>query len=472
VNRISSLSGSVLVVDDDALFRAALVRYLESEGFAVVAEGDPSAALERLEQRPFDLVVTDLRMPGMDGIAFVRRVRALDPEAVCIVVTGFGSPERSIEALDAGAFWFIEKSYERLSCLAPLITKGLEFRRLHGANRQLQRQLESRYGFENIIGESEALRETLDIVRRVADSEATVLVLGESGVGKELIARALHYNSPRAPRPFVAVNCGAIPEELLESELFGHVRGAFTGAHRDRIGRFTAANGGTLFLDEIGDMSPQLQTKLLRALQEREFEPVGSSRTERVDVRIVAATNQDLPRLMRERKFREDLYFRLAVVPIEVPALRHRREDIPLLVRHYLEIQRRSYPELQGVTEAALKRMVEYDWPGNVRELQGLIERLSILRRAAWIDEAELPAGIIGQGFERPAVELPATGVDFEALVSNFEEELILQALEATGWNKNRASQLLGLKRTTLVEKIRTKGIAAPESDGPPARPK
>jgi len=470
VNRSATLGGSVLVVDDDALFRAALVRYLEGEGFSVVAEGDPGAAIERLEQRPFDLVVTDLRMPGMDGIAFVRRVRAIDPEAVCIVVTGFGSPERSIEALDAGAFWFIEKSYERLACLAPLIAKAVEFRRLHGANRQLQRQLESRYGFENIVGESEPLRDTLEVVRRVADSEATVLVLGESGAGKELIARALHYNSSRAQRPFVAVNCGAIPEELLESELFGHVRGAFTGALRDRIGRFAAANGGTLFLDEIGDMSPQLQTKLLRALQEREFVPVGSSRTERVDVRIVAATNQNLPQLIRERRFREDLYFRLAVVPIEVPALRHRREDIPLLVRHFLEVQRRSYPEIQGVTEAALKRMVEYDWPGNVRELQALIERLTILRRTGWIDEPELPSNVVGHALERPTVSLPATGVDFEALVSSYEQELILQALEATGWNKNRASQLLGLKRTTLVEKIRAKGIAAPDSDLPPTR--
>ncbi|MFI5315647.1 MAG: sigma-54-dependent transcriptional regulator [Myxococcota bacterium] len=457
--------GSVLVVDDDALFRAALVRYLESESFAVVAEGDPNAALERLEQRPFDLVVTDLRMPGLDGIAFIRRVRALDPEAVCIVVTGFGSPERSIEALNAGAFWFIEKSYERIACLGPLVEKALEFRRLHGVNRQLQRQLETRYGFDNIVGESEALRATIEVVRKVADSEATALVLGESGSGKELIARAIHYNSPRAARPFVAVNCGAIPEELLESELFGHVRGAFTGALRDRIGRFAAANGGTLFLDEIGDMSPRLQTKVLRVLQEREYEPVGSSRTERADVRIVAATNQNLPALIRERRFREDLYFRLAVVPIEVPPLRSRREDIPLIVRHFVEVQRRAYPEILGVTEPALKRMVEYDWPGNVRELQGLIERLVILRRSGWIDESDLPAGIVGHGFERPAVSLPAEGVNFDELVSAFEKELILQALNATGWNKNRAALLLGLKRTTLVEKIRAKGIATPDSD-------
>jgi DNA-binding NtrC family response regulator len=464
--------GSVLVVDDDALFRAALVRYLESESFAVVAEGDPSAALERIEQRPFDLVLTDLRMPGLDGIAFIRRVRTLDPEAVCIVVTGFGSPERSIEALNAGAFWFIEKSYERIACLGPLIEKALEFRRLHGANRQLQRQLETRYGFDNIVGESEALRATIDVVRKVADSEATTLVLGESGAGKELIARAIHYNSPRAARPFVAVNCGAIPEELLESELFGHVRGAFTGALRDRVGRFAAANGGTLFLDEIGDMSSRLQTKVLRVLQEREYEPVGSSRTERADVRIVAATNQNLPELIRERRFREDLYFRLAVVPIEVPPLRSRREDIPLLVRYFMEVQRRTYPEIQGVTEAALKRMVEYDWPGNVRELQGLVERLVILRRSGWIDESDLPASVAGHGFERPAISLPAGGVDFEALVASFEEELIQQALDATGWNKNRAAQLLGLKRTTLVEKIRAKGIAAPDAETPGARPR
>jgi DNA-binding NtrC family response regulator len=461
-----------LVVDDDALFRAALVRYLEGESFAVVAEGDPSAALERLEQRSFDLVLTDLRMPGLDGVAFVRRVRVLDPEAVCIVVTGYGNPQASIDALHAGAFWFVEKSPDRIECLGPLVEKALEFRRLHGENRQLQRQLESRYGFENIIGESESLRRTLEDVRRVADSEATVLVLGESGVGKELVARALHYNSGRAARPFVAVNCGAIPEELLESELFGHVRGAFTSAIRDRVGRFAMANGGTLFLDEIGDMSPKLQTKLLRVLQEREYEPVGSSRAERADVRIIAATNQDLRELIRERQFRQDLYFRLAVVPIEVPPLRARREDIPLLVRHFLDAQRRTYPEIAGMTEPALKRLVEYDWPGNVRELQGLVERLAILRRSGWIDEGELPANVTGgQSFDRPSVSLPPNGLDLTAVVSELETRLIMEALRVTQNNKNRAAGLLGLKRTTLVEKIRVKGIIAPDSDGAPTRP-
>ena len=454
--------GSVLVVDDDALFRAALVRYLEGESFSVVAEGDPSAALERVEQQSFDLVLTDLRMPGLDGIALVRRVRAIDPEAVCIVVTGFGNPERSIEALRAGAFWFIEKSYERIACFGPLVEKALEFRRLHGANRQLQRQLESRYGFDNLVGESEALRATIEMVRKVADAEATVLVLGESGVGKELFARAIHYNSPRAARPFVAVNCGAIPEELLESELFGHVHGAFTTAVRDRVGRFAAANGGTIFLDEIGDMSPKLQTKLLRVLQEREYEPVGSSRTERADVRVVAATNQNLPELIREKRFREDLYFRLCGVPIEVPPLRARREDVPLLVRHFLEIQRRTYPEIAGITDAALKRMSEYDWPGNVRELERLVERLAVLRRSGWIDEADLPGSIAGARLERPTVSIPAGGIDFAALVAAYEDELLLAALNATGWNKAKAAELVKMKRTTLVEKLRVRNIVPP----------
>jgi len=459
MNRGSVNRGSVLVVDDDALFRAALVRYLEGESYAVVAEGDPAAALERVEQRSFDLVLTDLKMPGMDGISFVRRVRALAPDAVCIVVTGFGTPEHSIEALAAGAFWFIEKSYERIACLGPLVEKALEFRRLHGANRQLQRQLETRYGFENIVGESEALRAIIDVVRKVADSEVTTLVLGESGVGKELVARAIHYNSPRASGPLINVNCGAIPGELLEAELFGHEKGAFTGAVRDRKGRFGEAAGGTIFLDEIGDMSPNLQTKLLRVVQQREYEPVGSSRTIRADVRIVAATNQDLPQLIRERRFREDLYFRLSVVPIEMPSLRARREDIPLLVRHFFEIERRTYPELRGVSDSALKRLVEYDWPGNVRELENLISRLAVLKRTGWIDESDLPAHVTSRGIARPVVSLPASGVDFEALVTAYERELIQQALDATGWNKSKAALLLGLKRTTLVEKIRALGL-------------
>jgi DNA-binding NtrC family response regulator len=453
---------SVLVVDDDAVFRAALVRWLERQSYEVVAVGDADAGLDRLEQRPFDVVLTDLRMPGVDGIELIRRIRRVDPEAVCVVVTGFGNPERSIEALRAGAFWFVEKSYESLETLGILLEKALEQRRLRSENQQLQRQLEVRWGFENIVGHSRALRDVLGVVRKVADSDATVLVLGESGVGKEVIARALHYNSRRRDHAFVAVNCGAIPEHLLESELFGHVRGAFTGAHRDREGRFALAHRGTLFLDEIGDMSPTLQTKLLRVLQEHEFEPVGASKSVRVDVRIIAATNQDLQQLIRERRFREDLYFRLSVVPIEVPPLRQRRDDIPQLVEHFVQVQRRQHPQLAGITEAALKRLVEYHWPGNVRELESLIERLAILLGGTgWISEQDLPADVRGGHGPLRAVALPQDGLDFAQEVDSFETDLIRQALDATGGNKNRAAQLLRLKRTTLVEKIRAKGLRA-----------
>jgi DNA-binding NtrC family response regulator len=454
---------SVLLVDDDAVFRAALERRLDQDGYVVTSVGDAETALERLAQQPFDCVLTDLRMPGVDGVELIRRVRRADPDALCIVVTGFGSPERSLEALREGAFWFIEKDYETLETFSALIEKAISLRKLRHRNRQLQRQLQVRYGFENIVGHSTALRETLEIVRKVADSDATVLVLGESGVGKELIARALHYNSPRRDQAFVAVNCGAIPEQLLESELFGHVKGAFTDAHRDREGRFHAAHGGTLLLDEIGDMSPNLQTKLLRVLQEHEFERVGSSQTEQTDVRIVAATNQDLHRLIRERRFREDLYYRLSVVPIEVPPLRRRREDVPMLVEHFLNVQRREYPELTGVTPAALKRLVEYDWPGNVRELESLIERMAILKHSGSIGEDDLPEGVTGSGTGVEGFPLPAEGVDFGALVDGFEAQLIRQALSATGWNKKQAAELLSLKRTTLVEKIRAKGITPPD---------
>jgi DNA-binding NtrC family response regulator len=453
---------TVLVVDDDAVFRVALERYLEHEGYAVLSAGDSDSAIHAIETRTIDLLLTDLRMPGTDGIELIRRTRNHDPEAVCIVITGFGTPERSIEALQAGAFWFIDKDYEQIGAFGSLIEKALEHRRLRTRNQQLQQQLRVRYGFENIVGQSEGLRSALELVRKVADTDATVLVLGESGVGKELVARAIHYNSARADQPFIAINCGAIPEELLESELFGHVRGAFTSADRDRMGRFTAANGGTLFLDEIGDMSAKLQTKLLRVLQEQEFERVGSSKTERVDVRIIAATNQDLHELMRERRFREDLYFRLSVIPIDVPPLRERREDVPRLVEHFLSVQRREYPDLKGITEPALKHLLEYDWPGNVRELEGLIERLAVLKRQGWITDDDLPPELRGRPLDVRRVRLPEAGVDFAALIDTVETDLILQALDTTGWNKNQAARLLGLKRTTLVEKIRSKGLQKP----------
>jgi DNA-binding NtrC family response regulator len=451
--------GSVLVVDDDAVFRDALSRFLERQGYAVETEARADGGLDALERAPFDVVITDLRMPGIDGIELVRRARSRDPDAVCIVITGYGTAEQSIKALREGAFWFIDKSYDDLATIGGLVEKGVEHRQLWRRNRQLEQQVRARYGFDNIVGESAALRETLDLVRRVADTEATVLVLGESGTGKELIARALHVESPRAREAFVAVNCGAIPEPLLESELFGHVRGAFTGADRDRAGRFAAARGGTLFLDEIGDMSPDLQRKLLRALQEREFERVGSNVTEPLDARIVSATNRDLPALVRQGEFRSDLYFRLSVVPIQLPALRERAGDIPLLADHFLSIHRRKYPGLKGISDPALKRLAGYAWPGNVRELESVIERAAILRRDGFVTEDDIPDAIQPSPASMPCIRLSEEGVDLNGVLQQLQTDLIRQALDATGWNKNRAAQLLGLKRTTLLEKIRARGL-------------
>jgi len=320
-----------------------------------------------------------------------------------------------------------------------------------------------------VVGSSPALQRVFSVVEKVADTNCTVLVTGESGTGKELVARALHYNSRRADRMFVTVNCGAIPEELLESELFGHVRGAFTNAVSDREGRFAAADGGTIFLDEIGDMSPNLQVKLLRVLQDRSFEPVGSSKTQRVDVRVIAATNQDLVEAIREKRFRDDLFYRLNVIPIEMPPLRERREDVPLLARHFLEALAVECGAARcTLSDAAMARLVGHRWPGNVRELENLMERLVVLRGEGEIGPEELPPAI-GDGIpDEPATvtapRLSQAGISFNDVVDRFEADLITQALEQTQWNKNQAARLLGLSRTTLIEKIKKKGLSPDRS--------
>jgi DNA-binding NtrC family response regulator len=416
---------------------------------------------------PLDLVLCDVKMPGISGLELVRQIKDIHPDLPCIVVTGYGSAESSLDALRAGAYWYLEKPFEqaRLDVVRRLVEQAIEHGRLKAENRILQSQLHSRYRFENIVGSSPALRCVLDVVEKVADTDSTVLITGESGTGKELIARALHYNSHRANRMFVTVNCGAIPEELLESELFGHVRGAFTNAVSHREGRFSVADGGTVFLDEIGDMSPNLQVKLLRVLQDQTFEPVGSSKTIQVDVRVIAATNQDLEYAIKERRFREDLYYRLNVIPIEIPPLRERREDIPLLARHFLDEMNREKSKAGGCSfsQEAMERICEYDWPGNVRELENLIERLVILRGEGEIRVDDLPPTFReGPATPRPeAPRIPSTGLAFNDVVDRFEADLILQALEQTHWNKNRAAQLLGLNRTTLIEKIKKKRLSA-----------
>jgi len=457
----------VLVVDDEELYRSALKRILARVGHEVRTARDAAEALQHVGAERFDLALCDVHMPGLNGIELIRQIRDLEPDLPCIVVTGHGTPQNSIEALRAGAFWYLHKPFEQedLELVRGLVEQAIEHGRLKSDNKALQAELRHRYGFDHIVGKSEPLQRVLAMVEKIADTESTVLVTGESGTGKELIARALHYNSRRSERPLVTVNCGAIPEQLLESELFGHVRGAFTSADAAREGRFTAAQHGSIFLDEIGDMSPNLQVKLLRVLQEKTFEPVGSSETQHADVRVIAATNQDLPRLIEEKRFREDLYYRLNVLPLEVPPLRERRDDIPLLVRYFMQRANRERREpVESVSEEALEALCRHPWPGNVRELENTLQRMVLLDGDGKLGVDDLPPQVA----QPPPVtvptapRLPDAGLSFRDAVEDLEADLILQALERTHWNKNRAAQLLGLNRTTLEGKIRKKGLVPP----------
>ncbi len=428
---------------------------------------DSSEALGIVSAQPLDLVLCDVKMPGINGLELVRQIHELEPDLPCIVITGYGSAEASVDALRAGAFWYLEKPFEqeKLDVVRRLVEQAIEHGRLKAENRRLRSALRSRYKFDNIIGKSAALMHVLALVEKIADTESTVLINGESGTGKELIARALHYNSRRADRSLVTVNCGAIPEELLESELFGHVKGAFTNASHDRQGRFSLADGGTIFLDEIGDMSPNLQVKLLRVLQERTFEPVGSSKTVKVDVRIIAATHQDLPGLIEANRFREDLYYRLNVLPIEVPPLRARIDDIPLLVHHFLDIaSQERHSRVDSISDAAMEYMVRFDWPGNVRQLENTIERLAVLSNGSEIAVEDLPKELrdSDRNIAPVGLALPVDGISLNSAVEQLERDLISQALDRTQWNKNRAAQLLGLNRTTLLEKIKKRNIVQP----------
>ena len=454
---------TVLVVDDEELYRRALERILGRVGHTVAMARNATEALNIVASQPIDLVLVDIKMPGINGLELVRQIHEFAADLPCIVITGYGSPESSVEALKAGAYWYLEKPFDQghLDVVRRLVEQAIEHGRLKSENRILQSQLQSKYGFDNIIGKSAALRGVLEIVSKVAESDSTVLVTGESGTGKELIARAIHFNSKRADKMFVTVNCGAIPEDLLESELFGHVRGAFTNAISNREGRFSVANEGTIFLDEIGDMSGTLQVKLLRVLQDRTFEPVGSSKTQSVDVRVIAATNQNLDDAIAERRFREDLYYRLNVIPIEVPPLRERRDDVPLLAEHFLDIANEGRSEQAvGFSDEVIELLCVYRWPGNVRELENLVERLVTLCDGREISTQDLPETCRTTGpLAASAPPIPPQGLSFRDVVDQFESDLILQALEITHGNKNRAAQLIQMNRTTMLEKMKKKGV-------------
>ena len=452
----------LLLVEDEAALRTATALRLRDEGFLVDEAESGDAALERLAHFAYDAVVTDLRLPGASGTDILDAALGRYPDIVVIVVTGYGTVKDAVAAIRLGAADFITKPFQ-FDELLHVLRAALERRDLRAENQYLRQQLDRRYGFEGLIGRSAAMRELGTLLETVAPTTSTILVLGETGTGKELVARAIHQNSPRKHQKFVALNCSAVPETLLEAELFGHVKGAFTGAIGPRQGRFEAAHRGTLFLDEVGTMSAALQSKLLRVLQERMFERVGDSQSIKVDVRVIAATNSDLLRMVKAGTFREDLYYRLNVIQVSLPPLRDRRDDIPLLVQHFLRrLGEHSTPPRPDVTltQDALRLLMAYPWPGNVRELENVIERAFTLSPGrTQIDATALPPTMRAAGADPDvSLALPEEGLVFDEVIARIERDLITRALERTRGNRRQASALLGLKRTTLVEKLKRLG--------------
>lgn len=455
-------SPRILLVDDDADIRETMVTLLTMNDYCVTSVADGQSAIEEVKKEKFNIVITDLMMPKMTGIDVIKNLKAIDPDLQCIVITGYATVSTAVDAMKAGAYDYLMKPFNGTEVLM-LLKRVMELQDLQAENSQLKRTLHQRYGYEKLIGSSEGIQQVCSLIEKVAETDSTILILGESGTGKELVARTIHYNSPRKNKPLIPINCGAIPETLLESELFGHEKGAFTGASTTRIGRFELADGGTIFLDEIGDMSPTLQVKLLRVLQQREFERVGGVRTIKVDVRIIAATNIDLEHAVHEGKFREDLYYRLNVIPVVIPPLRERVDDIPLLMDHFLSHFNKSKKrDIKGFSPAAMDILISYPWPGNIRELENLVERLVILKGNGTICPDDLPEKFISHTLNNEGalhITLPETGVNLKDVVEEFENNLILQAMQKAQGVKNKAAQLLSLNRTTLVEKLKKKKL-------------
>jgi DNA-binding NtrC family response regulator len=453
-------SKHLLLVEDEASLRSAIAEHLADRGFQVEQADTGEAAVTRLADFAFDIIVTDLRLPGIDGSAVVEAAVARYPDIIAIVITGYGTVKDAVEAIKRGAWDFVNKPFQ-IDELLHVLDSALEQRRLKSENAYLRAQLEEKYRFEGLVGKSRAMTHLVQLLETVATTSSTILISGETGTGKEVVARAIHHNSPRRLHRFVALNCSAIPETLLEAELFGHIRGAFTGAVGNRQGRLEQAHRGTLFLDEVGTMTAALQMKLLRVLQERTFERIGDSHTTKVDVRVIAATNSDLGRMVADGLFREDLFYRLNVIPVQLPSLRERKEDIPLLVQHFLEKFAAQAGAARGpitFSQEAMRRMMAYVWPGNVRQLENAVERACAFGAGrSQIELSDLPQEV--QQAQELAlsspVTLPEEGIDLERFVANLERELIERSLERTGGNKGQAARLLNLKRTTLVEKLK-----------------
>jgi DNA-binding NtrC family response regulator len=448
----------LLIVDDEKALREAVAERLSDHGFVVEQADSGEAALQRLSDFAFDILITDLRLPGIDGRQVLEAALERYPDIVPIVITGYGTVKDAVDAIKQGAADFITKPFQ-FDALLHVLTSAMEQRRLKSENAYLRSQLQERYRIDGLVGRSRVMRDLFQLLEIVAATSSTVLITGETGTGKELAAKAIHHNSARRAQRFLAINCSAIPETLLEAELFGHVRGAFTGAVANRQGRFEQAHKGTLFLDEVGTMSPALQAKLLRVIQEREFERVGDSHPIKIDVRVIAATHSDLARMVAEGTFREDLYYRLNVIPVKLPALRERRDDIPLLVQHFL--QKLSAELGRGaatMSQEGLRRLMAYHWPGNVRQLENVVERsIAFSQGRPQVEVQDLTSEVYAAPAPSTSSEIhfPDEGVDFEHYVSNVELSLIKQSLERTQGNKRQAAKLLNLKRTTLIEKLK-----------------
>jgi len=451
--------GSLLLVDDDKFILDAMAEFLRGIGYRTETAQTCQEACDRIAEFPFDVVLCDINLPDRDGFGLLEFTKERSPDTAVILVTGYGTIEHAVDAIRTGAFDYLTK---------PLIDDELTFciqramgqRQIVQENKTLRAQLDQRFGLGNIVGRDYKMVKMFDLIESVADTRTTVLILGESGTGKTMTARAIHQLSSRAERPFVEVSCGALPDTLLESELFGHVAGSFTGAVHDKVGKFLQADGGTIFLDEIANSSPSLQVKLLRVLQDREFEPVGGTKTHKVDIRLILATNANLEELVTHGDFRQDLYYRINVITLTQPPLRERIGDIPLLSQHYLDTFReQTGKDVTGFTEQALQTLQRYHWPGNVRELVNIVERAIVLSKRSVIGIEDLPETVRRGATIPEALHARVGGANLKAALANPERQIILDALENNGWNRQNTAEMLGINRTTLYKKMKKYGI-------------
>jgi DNA-binding NtrC family response regulator len=465
--------GKILVVDDELVICKSVQRILSPEGYEVETALSGQEALEKLGQESFDLVITDLKMPGMDGMELLAKIRERDPEMIIIMITGYSTVQTAVQAMKMGALDYIPKPFTPEELIV-VVEKALDKKKLIFENIYLRKELEAKYSFENIVGNSLKIQEVFKFIRKVAPTDSTVLVYGESGTGKELIARAIHFNSTRKNKPFFPVDCSVLSQDLLESELFGHVKGSFTGAIVTKPGIFEVADGGSVFLDEIGDINPVIQGKLLRVIQEQEFLPVGGVQPKKVDLRFIVATNKNLENLVKEKRFREDLYYRLNVVSITVPPLRERKDDIPILAYHFLKkFTKEMDKDIKSISVEAMNKLISYEWPGNVRQLENVIERAVVMAESQVIVSEHLPASILGKGAEIDT-QIPKTSQELkkmkkylrESVVENVERMFVLEALNRNDWNVTNSAKEVGMQRTNFQALMRKYNVRVRKNDG------